>query len=40
MILSFINIRKDPRVMLKTSCFALDFQYLPRDLANINEDIF
>ena len=37
MILSFINIRKVPREMLKTSGFALGFQHLPRDLANINE---
>ena len=37
MILSFINIRKVPRGMLKTSGFALGFQHLPRDLANVNE---
>ena len=37
MILSFINIRKVPREVLKTSGFALGFQYLPRDLANVNE---
>ena len=37
MILSFINIRKVPREMLKTSGFALGFQHLPRDLANVNE---
>ena len=37
MILSFINIRKGPREMLKTSGFALGFQHLPRDLANVNE---
>ena len=37
MILSFINIRKIPREMLKTSGFALGFQHLPRDLANVNE---
>ena len=37
MILSFINIRKDPREMLKTSGFALGFQHLPRDLANFKE---
>ena len=37
MILSFINIRKDPREMLKTSGFALGFQHFPRDLANVNE---
>ena len=32
MILSFINIRKVLREMLKTSGFALGFQHLPRDL--------
>ena len=37
MILSFINIRKVPRKVLKTSGFALGFQHLPRDLANVNE---
>ena len=37
MILSFINIRKVPREMLKTSGFALGFRHLPRDLANVNE---
>ena len=37
MILSFINIRKVPREMLKTSGFALGLQHLPRDLANVNE---
>ena len=37
MILSFINIRKVPREMLKTSGFALGFQHLPQDLANVNE---
>ena len=37
MILSFINIRKDPREMLKTSGFAFGFQHLSRDLANVNE---
>ena len=37
MILSFVNIRKVPREMLKTSGFALGFQHLPRDLANVNE---
>ena len=44
MILSFINIRKVPREMLKTSGFALGFQHLalgfqhlPRGLANVNE---
>ena len=33
MILSFVNIRKVPREMLKTD----GFQHLPRDLANVNE---
>ena len=37
MILSFIKIRKVPREMLKTEGFALGFQHLPRDLANLNE---
>ena len=41
MILSIINIRKVTREMLKTSGFflgfALGFQHLPRDLANVNE---
>ena len=37
MILSFINIRKVPREVLKTSGFALGFQHLPRDLLNVNE---
>ena len=37
MILSFINIRKVPREMLKTPGFALGFQHLPQDLANVNE---
>ena len=37
MILSFINIRKVPWEMLKTSGFALGFQHLPRDFANVNE---
>ena len=46
MILSFINIRKVPQemlktsgfaLMLKTSGFALGFQHLPRDLANVND---
>ena len=37
MILSFINIRKVPLEILKTSGFALGFQHFPRDLANVNE---
>ena len=37
MILSFINIRKVPREVLKTSDFALGYQHFPRDLANVNE---
>ena len=37
MILSFVNIRKVPRKMLKTSGFALGFQHFPRDLSNVNE---
>ena len=34
-ILSFINIRKVPREISKTSGFC--FQHLPRNLANVNE---
>ena len=37
MILSFINSRKVPREVLKISSFALSFQHLPQDLANVNE---
>ena len=37
MILSFVNIRKVPWEMLKTSGFALGFQHLLRDLENVNE---
>ena len=37
MILSFINIRKVPREMLETLGFALGFQHLHRDPANVNE---
>ena len=37
MILSFINIHKVPRKVLKTLGFALGFQHLPRDFANVNE---
>ena len=37
MILLFIYIPKVPREMLKTLGFALGFQHLPRDLANVNE---
>ena len=35
MILSFINISKIPREVLKTSGFALDFQHLPWDLGTL-----
>ena len=35
MILSFINIRKATREVLKTSGFALGFQHLLWDLANV-----
>ena len=35
--MSLVNIRKVPREMLKTSGFALGFQHLSRDLANVNE---
>ena len=37
MILSFINIRKVPWEVVKTSGFALGFQHLPQELANVNE---
>ena len=37
MILSYINIRKIPREVLKILVFSLSFQHLPRDLANVNE---
>ena len=37
MILSFINIRKVPREVLKTEGEARGFQHFPRDLANVNE---
>ena len=37
MILSFVIICKVPREMLKTLGFALSFQHLPWDLANVNE---
>ena len=37
MILSFINIGKVPREVLKTLGEAQGFQHLPRDLANVNE---
>ena len=37
MILLYINIRKVPGEMLKTLDFALGFQQLPWDLANVNE---
>ena len=37
MILSFINIRKVRREMLKTEGEARGFQHLPRNLANVNE---
>ena len=37
MILSFINIRKVPKEVLKTEGEARGFQHLLRDLANVNE---
>ena len=37
MILTFVNICKVPREVLKTLGFALSFQHFPRDLANVNE---
>ena len=36
-MLLFINIRKVPREVLKSYDFALGFQHLSRDLANVNE---
>ena len=37
MILSFVNIPKVPREILKTKGEAQGFQHLPRDLANVSE---
>ena len=37
MILSFINICKVPRKVLKTEGEARGFQHLPRDLTKVNE---
>ena len=37
MILSFVNIPKVLREILKTEGEAQGFQHLPRDLANVNE---
>ena len=37
MILSFNDIGKVPREVLKTSGFALGFQQFPWDLQNVNE---
>ena len=39
MILSFINIRKVPREVLKTEGKALGIQHLPRDLATLPRDL-
>ena len=36
MIFQCINIRQVPWEVLKTAAFGLGFQYLPRDLANVN----
>ena len=36
MVFQYINICQVPREMLKTSAYGLDFQHLPRDLANVN----
>ena len=36
MIFQCINIRQVPRELLKTAAYGLGFQYLPRDLANVN----
>ena len=38
MILSFINIRKVPREMLKTSGFALGFQHPSREQVRLVDD--
>ena len=37
MILTFINICKVPREVLKILGFALGFQHFHRDLTNVNE---
>ena len=37
MILSFINIRKVAREVLKTEGKGLGFQHFPRDLVNVNK---
>ena len=37
MILSFINIRKVPPEVLKTSGFPHSFQHLPRHFTNVTE---
>ena len=37
MVFQCINVCQVPRELLKTSAFGLDFQHLPRDLANVNE---
>ena len=36
MVFQCINIRQVPWKVLKTAAFGLDFQHLPRDLANVN----
>ena len=36
MVFQCINIRQVPWEVLKTKAFGLDFQHLPRDLANVN----
>ena len=36
MVFQCINIRQVPREVLKTAASGLDFQHLPRDLANVN----
>ena len=36
MVFQRINIRQIPWEVLKTAAFGLDFQHLPRDLANVN----
>ena len=36
MVFQCINIRQAPWEVLKTAAFSLGFQYLPRDLVNVN----
>ena len=36
MVFKCINIREVPREVMKTAASGLDFQSLPRDVANVN----